>query len=309
MTASMQRATGFIGAGVTGATLARALSAAGIPVTAAASRSRASAERLAAAVPGCRVVASGQDVAERADLVFLTVPDDVLAEVAGAIAWRPGQAVVHCSGAQPVSLLAPAERQGAAIGGFHPLQTLPDMDQPPSVLRGVAFGVEAEAPLRGELEGLARDLGGWPIPLSSSDRALYHASAVAVCGFVATLLGLASELWHGMAASGGETRDESGNGVDVGLQALLPLVRGTVESVAERGLPGALTGPLVRGDAGTVRRHLEALERVSPGFMHLYGHLALAALPMARAKGGLDPSREAEIERLLRGALEPVGVS
>lgn len=293
---------GIVGAGVVGGTLAHALTAAGRPVVAAASRTQASAQRLAARVPGCVAVETPQAVADRCDLALLTVPDDAIAEVASSVQWRPGQAVVHCSGATPLSALAPAARHGALVGAFHPLQTFASADQPPSVLEGIAFAVEAPQPLLGELQDLAQALGGWPIELDGRDRALYHVSAVAVCGFVATLMQASAGLWERFEGAGT-------GGADQGMRALLPLARRTLESIGEQGLPDAMTGPLTRGDVGTVRRHLEALETADAGFRRLYCHLALAALPLARAKGGLDRDREMELESLLRGALAPVGVS
>jgi predicted short-subunit dehydrogenase-like oxidoreductase (DUF2520 family) len=247
-------------------------------------------------------VKSAQTVADRCDLVLLTVPDDAIAEVASSVQWKPGQAVVHCSGATPLSSLEPAAHCGALIGAFHPLQTFADAEQPPSILEEIAFAVEAAPPLLGDLQGMARDLGGWPIELDGRDRALYHISAVVVCGFVATLMQAAAGLWERFEGTGAE-------GADQGLRALLPLARRTIESIGEGGLPEAMTGPLTRGDVGTVRLHLDALATADPEFRRLYRHLALATLPMARAKGGLDPGRERELESLLREAMEPVGVS
>ncbi len=293
---------GIVGAGVVGATLARALTAAGHPVAAVTSRTPASAQRLASGVPGCLAVETAQAVADRCDLALLTVPDDAIAEVASSVQWRPGQAVVHCSGATPLSALEPAAQCGALIGAFHPLQTFAGTDQPPSVLEGIAFAVEAPAALLEKLQNMARALGGWPIELDGRDRALYHVSAVAVCGFVTTLMRASAELWDRFEGTGS-------GGADQGLRALLPLARHTLESIGRRGLPEAMTGPMARGDVGTVRRHLEALETADSEFRRLYCHLALAALPLARAKGGLDPDREREMESLLQEALEPVGVS
>jgi predicted short-subunit dehydrogenase-like oxidoreductase (DUF2520 family) len=304
MSAATGQRIGVIGAGVVGTALARALASLDRRVDAVASRTRASAERLAARTPGCVVLDTPQAVSDRCDLVLLTVPDDAIAGVAAAVHWTPGQAVVHCSGAQALSALDPAAQLGARVGGFHPLQTFADGDQQPSVFHGIAFAVEATAPLRDELEDLARTLGGWPIRLSSADRALYHASAVAVCGFIATLMRAAADLWEGF---GGDPPGPLGH-ADEGLRALIPLARRTIEGIEAQGLPAAMTGPLTRGDVGTVRGHLEALDAAAPGFKHLYCHLALSGLGLARAKGGLEPDRELAIERLLMETLEPVGV-
>ena len=138
---------------------------------------------------------------------------------------------------------------------------------------------------------MARALGGRPIDLRAEDRALYHASAVAVCGLVAALVGLSADLWSRYASPA------------EGLQALLPLVRGTVESLERDGLPAALTGPLTRGDQTTVASHLDALQQASPALLPVYCHLSLAALPLARAKCALSPDAEDALAHSLRAAL------
>jgi predicted short-subunit dehydrogenase-like oxidoreductase (DUF2520 family) len=246
-------------------------------------------------VPGCAALARPQAVAEASEIVFLTVPDDAIAAVAASVRWRQGQVVVHCSGATPLEALAPARAQGAQVGAFHPLQTFADPQQALDALPGTAFAVEADPPVREELDALVRALGGWPIALGPQDRVLYHVSAVSACGFVVTLVKRAADLWSGFPSGAGRPEE--------GLRALLPLVRATVDSLAQAGAAGALTGPFVRGDTGTVQRHLEALSLQAPEYLHLYCHLALAELPLARAKGSLSRERETELRRLLEEAL------
>ena len=282
---------GFVGAGSVGTALALALSQRGYAVRAVASRTRASALRLGERAPGIEACGHPQDVLDRCAMVFITVPDGAIAEVAGSLRWRPAQAAVHCSGATSLDSLSAPRSQGALVGGFHPLQTFATPESAARDLGGTAFGIEADTPLLEELQQMARVLGGRPIRLRAEDRPLYHASAVAVCGLLTALVSLSAGLWSGYASP------------KEGLQALLPLVRGTLESLERDGLPTALTGPLTRGDQTTVASHLGALETASPELLPIYCHLALAALPLARAKGGLPPAGEAALERSLRAAL------
>ena len=114
---------GFIGAGTVGNALAVRLVGRGYPVVAVSSRSRTSAQRLAGAVNGCQVFGSSQAVADSAELVFITTPDDAIASVAAEVQWQTGQNVVHCSGADSAESLEPARKLGANVGAFHPLQT------------------------------------------------------------------------------------------------------------------------------------------------------------------------------------------
>lgn len=283
---------GFIGAGALGSTLALAMHRRGYAVRAVASRTAVSAERLAAEIPACEP-ASLQAVADRCGAVFLTVPDDAVADVAASLRWREGQAVVHCSGALPLSVLDPAADVGALAGAMHPMQTFTVGVDPVATFEGVACAIEAPAPLREALERLAVDLGGYPLSLASEDRALYHASGIAACGLVAALLQQASDLWRGIPGL-----------EDQGMRALLPLTRATLDNIERQGLPAALTGPAARGDVSVVRMHLDALAERAPGFLPLYAALSLASLPIARDKGALAGPHEAQIRELLTASLD-----
>jgi predicted short-subunit dehydrogenase-like oxidoreductase (DUF2520 family) len=280
---------GFIGAGRTANALARALADAGYAVVAVASRTRASAETLAARLPAARAVASPQAVVDACDLVFLTTPDVALRDVVESLRWREGVAVVHTSGAESRALLAVAAEQGASTGSLHPLQTFADRDQAPG-LAGTVFAVEAEGDLRLLLLKIVAALGGTPIELRAEDKALYHASAVLMSNYVVTLSKLASDLWLRF----GWERPAA-------IKALAPLLRGAVTNIESLGVPAALTGPVARGDVETVRRHVEALFQAAPEVLPAYRALALETIPVALAKGDLTD----EAANALRHVLMP----
>ena len=141
--ASTQRRIGFIGAGTVGTALAVRLSGKGYPVVAVSSRTRASAQRLADAVPGCRVYNSAQGVVDNAQVIFITTPDDAIAGVASGLEWHRGQSVLHCSGADSSRTLEPAEGFGACVGGFHPLQTFASVEHAIENIPGSTFAIEA----------------------------------------------------------------------------------------------------------------------------------------------------------------------
>ena len=279
---------GFIGAGVVGGALARRLAEAGYPVIAVASRRAETAEALAAAVPGCAAFPSPNDVAGKADVVFLTTPDDAIASVAASTTWRPGQAVVHCSGALSVDALAPAVEAGAQVGSFHPLQTFASLEQALANLAGTTFALEGELPLLSILQDMAEALGGRSVLVRSEDKVLYHAAAVLTSNYTVTLLQQATELWEAF----GRTKDEA-------LAALMPLLHGTVANLESLGLPAALTGPISRGDLATVANHLEALESF-PDIAPVYRALGEATIPIAYAKGRLDRQTAELLLQLLR---------
>ncbi len=250
---------GFIGAGTVGTALAVRLKLRGYAIVAVASRTPASAHRLADQVPGCRVYASGDGVAQAADLIFITTPDAAIGAVASGVPWRRGQAVVHCSGVDSLDVLEPARKRGAMVGGFHPLQTFASVAQAVENIPGSTIAVEAEEPLLTTLKGVAESLEGKWVVLKAGDKVLYHAAAVISCNYLVTLMQMATDLWQTFGVDRAEAT-----------QALMPLLRGTLNNLEKVGLPNCLTGPVARGDLGTIRKHLEALERAAPHLLPAY---------------------------------------
>jgi predicted short-subunit dehydrogenase-like oxidoreductase (DUF2520 family) len=280
---------GFIGAGTTGTALAVRLSQKGCPVVAVSSRSLVSAQRLAGLVADCRAFESAQEVADVSELVFITTPDDIIASVAQETQWHAGQGVVHCSGAHSVDILEPARQLGANVGSFHPLQTFAGVNQAIDNLPGSAFALEAEEPLLSTLKELASVLDGSWAELRPGDKALYHAAAVFVSNYLVTLVKLALDLWQDFGVSPNEAT-----------KALLPLLKGTVNNIENIGLPNCLTGPVARGDLGTITRHLDVLERRNGSLLSAYRELGLQTIPIALAKGKVDEKRAEELRTLLR---------
>jgi predicted short-subunit dehydrogenase-like oxidoreductase (DUF2520 family) len=280
--------TGFIGAGTTATALAVRLSQKGCPVVAVSSRTLSSAQKLAGLVPNCRVCNTAQELVDAAELVFITTPDDVIAQVCGEVQWHEGQSVVHCSGAHSVDILEPARKLGAAVGSFHPLQTFADVDQAIENLPGSTFALEAEEPLLSTLKGLTLILNGNWVELKPGDKVLYHAAAVFTCNYLVTLVKLALDLWLDFGVSAKEAT-----------RALLPLLAGTINNIDNIGLPDCLTGPVARGDSGTIARHLSALETRSPSLLTTYKELGLQTIPIALAKGKVNEQKAEEMKALL----------
>ncbi len=264
----------IIGLGRVGMALGRAIHAAGYTIAAVSSRDPHKAETVAWAfgVPAL----SAAEAARSAELVLLTVSDDAITTVAkelgAAGAWHAGQSVVHASGVSPAGVLQPAAEYGAMIGAFHPLAAFATYDAtlPP----GITFAIEASAPLHATLCDLAQALNGHPLDLAPQNKTLYHAAAVIASNYTITLAALATQIFEELGAT-----------PEQGLQALLPLMRTTLDNLERQGLPTALTGPLVRGDVGTVRRHIHALDATIPHIGSLYRCLAHGALPLAQQRG------------------------
>jgi predicted short-subunit dehydrogenase-like oxidoreductase (DUF2520 family) len=225
-----------------------------------------------------------------ADAVVLAVPDAAIAEVAAALAGAGRLAaphvVLHCAGAHPASeMLGGLHGRVRAVGTLHPLRSF--AAAVPTPLRGVAFGLEGDAEARALGRALVARLGGIPVEVDAAALPLYHAAAVMASNYVVALCDAAADLLV-RAAPGAAP-----------LPTLLPLVASALGALQREGLPGALTGPLARGDAGTVRSHLEALASRAPELLPLYRACGLRAADLADRQGQADPAGLAAARRAL----------
>jgi predicted short-subunit dehydrogenase-like oxidoreductase (DUF2520 family) len=279
---------GFVGAGQLATPLAWSLARAGYGVVGAASRSAASAARLAQGIAGAKAYDDAEQLLNDADLFIIAVPDDAIEPMTRALPWQPRHSVVHCSGATEVSALAAAAAKGASVGGFHPLQTFTDAEAAMQTLPGCTIAIEAEGPLFNLLWAMAEALGCHPIRLPPGARALYHASGSFAASFLVGLFNDALTLW-------------SAFGVDreAAFRALLPLTKGTVAALEANGPIRGLAGPIARADVGTVARHIEALRRHAPALLPTYLDIARRSLPIAEAKGGTSKDKLNALKALL----------
>jgi predicted short-subunit dehydrogenase-like oxidoreductase (DUF2520 family) len=289
--------TGFIGAGITGTSLAVSLQLQGYPVVAVFSRTLTSAKKLAGRVINCQVFNTAQDVADKAQLVFITTPDDVIGEVVTKVHWHKENYVVHCSGVHSTEILESAKQFGAGVGCFHPLQTLPSIEIALKNLPRSTFAIEAEEPLLNVLKEMATALKGTWLILKASDKVLYHTAAVFASNYLVTLFKLASDIWQQFGVS----REQA-------VEALMPLMHNTLSNIENIGLPYCLTGPIARGDVSTIRKHVDALEETDSAILSSYKELGLQTIPIAREKGQINPEKAQEIQALLLKQLQGVSL-
>jgi len=284
---------GFIGAGIVGTALAVRLKSRGYDVAAVTSRSLSSARRLSEMAGAVTVYNLPQEVADHADLVFITTPDDVIHGVVELVQWHKGQFLVHCSGADSLDVLQAARIQGAQVGSFHPLQTFASIQNAIDNLPGSTFALEAEGALLEQLKQLSLSLEGRWIKLGAGDKAAYHAAAVMTSNYLVTLVKLAADLWGSF-----------GIPADQAIEALLPLLKGTLNNIENLGVPDALTGPIARGDIGTVQIHLDTLKETAPAILPAYCQLGLQTVPVALAKGKINENQAKELEHILNQTLK-----
>jgi predicted short-subunit dehydrogenase-like oxidoreductase (DUF2520 family) len=280
---------GFIGCGRVGTALAMLLQQVGYEVVGVASRRQTSAEILAKRL-SCPVL-DGPEVARRSDVLFLTTSDDAVSTVSAALseaaAFHDGQIVLHLSGALTSDALAPAAAQGAIALSLHPIQSFASVEQAIAVLPGSYFSIEGDPRGYGFAREVVTQLGGQSFLLDSDAKVLYHAACV-----------VASNYFVGLLACSLDLLDEAGIPEEMRLPALLPLVAGTLNNIRTLGIPRALTGPIARGDAGTVEKHLVVLESL-PEQLRIYLSLGLKTIDVARAKGTITPEQAKGLRSLL----------
>lgn len=278
-------AVGVLGAGRVGTALGAALSLAGHRVVAATAVSERSRTRAAERLPGVALVPP-QDVVAGADLVLLTVPDDVLPGLVGGLADTGvpvhGKFLVHTSGRFGSGVLDPVTRAGGLPMALHPVMTFTGRSDDVSRLAGISFGVTAPDPLRPVAEALVVEMGGEPAWIPEERRSLYHAALAGGANHLVTLVVEAMDL---LRAAGVE---EPG-------RMLGPLLGAALDNALRLGIDG-LTGPVARGDADAVAGHIAELAKVTPEGRRAYVALARLTADRALAAGLLKPE---DAERLL----------
>ena len=286
---------GVVGAGRVGAVVAAALQAAGHEITAVAGESAASRTRIETLLPTVHVD-KPTAVARSCDLLLLTVPDDMLANVvtmlAASGALHRDQYVVHTSGKHGLAVLEPAAAVGAHVLAMHPAMTFTGTDVDLDRLPGCVFGVTGEPATRSLAETLVADLGGRMVTVEEDRRTLYHAGLAHGANHLVTLVAQAMDL---LRASGAD--DPAGT--------LRPLLTAALDNALTYG-DAALTGPIVRGDVETVRAHLADVAATSPATLESYVVMARATANRAVLDGRLLPIRAAKLVGVLNDALARV---
>jgi predicted short-subunit dehydrogenase-like oxidoreductase (DUF2520 family) len=284
---------GIVGAGAVGTALGVALTRAGWPVHAVASRDADRRERFRSLVDVSRVFADPEPILDEVELIILAVPDDAIAPLAASLRMYGGQAMIHTSGALGAEVLAPAMAAGTQIGAFHPLVAFADTERAVEALHGATIAIEGDDQLASMLAGMAEALGATPVRLAPGSKAAYHAAAVLAAGGFVALLDAIAEL--GRVAG----LDEAGS-----LAIYGPLIEGTLGNARALGIQAALTGPMTRGDVGTLEAHLGTLRRHAPDVTPLYVAAAGREIDLAEARGALAPEDGTKMRAVLATALQ-----
>lgn len=279
---------GVVGAGRAGSVIGAALRAAGHEIVATSAVSEASRQRAEELLPGVPVKPV-QEVVSDADVVILGVPDDAIEPLANGLAaenlWAPGKLVIHLSGFHGVDALAAVTVVGGDAIALHPVMTFTgtasDLDRIP----GTPFAITASAGVGVVAEALVLDLGGVPVAIAEGDRAAYHAALAHAANHLVTVIAQSEQVLREI-------------GVEDPGRFIAPLVEAATANALERG-DRALTGPVSRGDVGTVRAHLDALAQHSPDIEPAYRALAAATLERAALRRAMPAEAVLPLRELL----------
>jgi predicted short-subunit dehydrogenase-like oxidoreductase (DUF2520 family) len=278
----------ILGLGAVGQTLARRLHQSGYRLAYLYSRDASKAQDLANELDiSSATFPSGDD--STFDILFLTVSDDTIAEVARQLADADldleGKTIVHCSGAKLSRLLDPVAQLGAQVAAFHPLQTF-SVSADPAVFDGCYITIEGSESVHAQLKTIAESIGARPLVVTPEYKQHLHVAAVMACNYLVALLDAAEEI-----ADSPEGADQPEP-----LELLKPLIQQTIRAVFERGTAQALSGPIARGDESTVAEHLELLEGQS-SMDTLYRELGKHTVQLAAQGQKIEDSK---VKRLLR---------
>jgi predicted short-subunit dehydrogenase-like oxidoreductase (DUF2520 family) len=282
-------AVGVVGVGRLGASLVLSLHSRRLGPAFVASRDGMRADALARGLGGVSAVAA-RELCLRSECVMLAVPDDELSPLDRGLPWRDGQTAIYFSGSHGLGALSTAARAGVRVACLHPLRAFPARADA-GAFRRVTCGVEATDEATHErARELARSLGAEVFSLEGVNRALYHAAAVTVSNHAVALVAAAERIW-----------EQAGLPLEQARPALLPLLLGSVEPLRDASVAEALTGPVARGDADIVTRHIRALSP-APDLQAAYRALALVL-------SGLELGHDADVQERLAAALELPGAA
>ncbi len=281
----------IVGAGKVGTAVGIALKEAGLRVQALYDIDHR-ALREAADLFGVEASRSPADAAKSADAIIITTPDDMVEKVCEEVALSKfdiaGKIFIHMSGALTLEALLPAARKGAKTLCIHPIQTFADKKTAARMLKGSVFGITAsDESSTNWARNFVEKIGGKSLQIRNEDRVLYHIAAVIASNFLVMIEHAAVSVFEKI----GVKRDDA-------LEALIPLVRQTVDNIQRFGVVRALTGPLARGDVGTIKAHLDSLEN-EPELKTLYRAVSKWGLNIARERGELEITSIDKMARLL----------
>lgn len=287
---------GIIGTGVVGSAVALVLHSKGHIISGVCSKSGLSSADLACKV-NARCFHEPADLLREADIILITTPDRVIGEIAERLSKtqlvKKDHVFLHMSGALPASVLQPLRTLGALVGSVHPLQSFAGIKQAVNHLAGTFFALQGDPKAVDTALEIVKDLGGNPYHIDEKDKALYHLGACAASNYIVSLIHYAVSIFKHIGMEDTQA-----------IEALFPLVMGTMDNIQTMGPVKSLTGPVARGDTDTVNKHLTALSALEPDFAGVYKTLAEYTCRVALEKQSIDLNKAKLLTEILHKEAE-----
>jgi predicted short-subunit dehydrogenase-like oxidoreductase (DUF2520 family) len=284
----------IIGAGMVGTATGFLLKKAGYKIVAVADKSAAALQR-AQSYTGGKTYRNPQEVLHDADCVLITTPDDMISSACKDIARSPlikGKYVFHMSGAGGLDLLDAAKKAGAMVASIHPIQSFSSIDIAVQNIPASYFGITADVKAKKQAKTIVLALGGKPIFISSEQKVLYHAAACIASNYLVALVNTVESTYQSISINKKDAK-----------KAFLPLVYGSLKNIEVSGSVLALTGPIARGDSGTIQKHVDAINTHLPRYASFYSTLGLITVNIAKEKGSLNLKQAKTISDILKGVI------
>jgi predicted short-subunit dehydrogenase-like oxidoreductase (DUF2520 family) len=286
----------ILGLGKVGTAIGYLLKEAGYRILAVASRSQSSLN-YGVTFTGGQPFTNYSQAAAQADCIIITTPDDAILpaciQIVKSGGVKPRKKVIHMSGARGLDLLDPAKNAGAYVASIHPLQSFADVRGAISNIPGSTFGITAQDEIKDWSVQMVKNIGGVPFFVSDEEKPLYHAAACIASNYLTTLLFMVEEILMLLGLTRKEAED-----------AFWPLVMGTISNIEQKGAVSALTGPISRGDTGTIRKHLVCLQQRCPDYLRPYCEMGIIAADVGVMKKTVTEKEAENIKNILRKGLE-----
>ncbi|MCI0412706.1 DUF2520 domain-containing protein [bacterium] len=283
----------WIGCGKVGRTLARALQNAGYKTGAVICRTAANAGDAVSFIGGGVPSTDLESALDSTRIHFITTNDDALQEVVEKIVEIGPDSLethyfFHTSGSISSTVLEPLARKKAQVASIHPLQVFADPAKALETLPGIYYAIEGSDKAMELAVQIVDHLQGKLLLIPTGRKVLYHVAGVFAANYLMVLIDVALHIMQDL----GETQEDS-------FDAFLPLMVGALQNVEDLGVGEALTGPVARGDAATIKRHLEALQTLTPEVGDMYKILGQEAVKIALRAGKISPKKAQEIAKIL----------
>lgn len=283
----------WIGCGKVGRTLARALQISGYETAAVVCKTSDSAKEAVQFIGAGTATTDIEDALESSPVHFITTNDDAIQEVVDQIVKVAPETLdshhfFHTSGTINSTVLEPLAKKGAYVASIHPLQVFAEPTKALETLPGIYYAIEGGDKAMALAVQIVDHLQGKLLLIPTGRKVLYHIAGVFAANYLMVMIDLALHIMQDL----GETQEDA-------FEAFLPLMVGALQNVESLGVGESLTGPIARGDAATIKRHLVALHALRPEISEIYTILGKEAVNIASRAGKITPQKAQELVKIL----------